>query len=304
MITDEASLAIASSILHSVRKKGNRQDVFVLEDFGSRPMTSMPEPIMNAFEYADVRVYACHTLRGELKHRIEMMGAINHFKPRHGHMVNINHQIMMEGMRANFLEVDALSQKVFDLASHARKITAKTKYGTDIEATLSPKLKWLKTSGIISRDKWGNLPGGEIFTSPENLNGVFVVDGVVGDYLCHKYGDLKESPITIEIENSRIMKCDSENKKLLDEFISYCLTDENSNRVGEFAIGTNTALTCLIGHILQDEKFPGIHIAFGHPYSEHTGANWKSTTHIDVVGREFDIWIEEKQIMEAGKFTL
>jgi len=164
-------------------------------------------------------------------------------------------------------------------------------------------LKWLKTSGFITREKWGNLPGGEIFTSPERVDGLFVVDGVVGDYLCEKYGDLQDAPLFIHIENSRIVHCDSENRQLLNDFVKYCMTDENSNRVGEFAIGTNIALTKLIGHILQDEKYPGVHIAFGHPYSEHTGAPWTSTTHIDVVGRDFNIWIENEQIMKEGVFT-
>ena len=76
--------------------------------------------------------------------------------------------------------------------------------GTEFEAEFSPKLKWLKTSGIIQKDKWGNLPGGEILTSPLTTNGIFVVDGVIGDYLCARYGDLREAPLTIEVENSRI----------------------------------------------------------------------------------------------------
>jgi hypothetical protein len=95
-----------------------------------------------------------------------------------------------------------------------------------------------------------------------------------------------------------------EDKELLDEFRAYTSTDQNSNRVGEFAIGTNTACTQVIGNILQDEKIPGIHIAFGHPYSEHTGADWKSKTHIDCVGRDFDIWFDGEQVMRAGKFVV
>ena len=93
-------------------------------------------------------------------------------------------------------------------------------------------------------------------------------------------------------------------RELLAEFEKYCSTDENSNRVGEFAIGTNLACTHIIGHILQDEKLPGIHIAFGHPYSEHTGQPWKSTTHIDCVGRNFDIWLDDEQVMAKGKFLI
>ena len=101
-------------------------------------------------------------------------------------MVNINRQIMLEGMRADFCAVDALSQRLVERARQVDRITCKTPRGTEFEAELSPKLKWLKTSGIILADKWGNLPGGEIFTSPMNTNGVFVVDGVVGDYLCER----------------------------------------------------------------------------------------------------------------------
>jgi leucyl aminopeptidase (aminopeptidase T) len=223
---------------------------------------------------------------------------------RHGHMVNINRQIMLEGMRADFLAVDALSQRLLSLARLTSRVSCKTPHGTDFEAEISPDLKWLKTSGLITKEKWGNLPGGEIFTSPFNTNGVFVVDGVVGDYLCERYGDLQDNPLTIEVENNRIRSLKSENKDLRDDFRLYTSTDENSNRVGEFAIGTNTACTHVIGNILQDEKIPGVHIAFGHPYAEHTGANWVSKTHIDCVGRDFDIWFDGEQVMQRGKFLV
>jgi leucyl aminopeptidase (aminopeptidase T) len=133
-------------------------------------------------------------------------------------MVNINRQIMVEGMRADFLQVDALSQRLVERARKAKRITCKTPHGTDFEAELSPDLKWLKTSGIIQPDKWGNLPGGEIFTAPQNTNGVFVVDGVVGDYLCERYGDLRDSPLTIEVENNRIRSLKSANRDLQDDF--------------------------------------------------------------------------------------
>jgi aminopeptidase len=209
---------------------------------------------------------------------------------------------MFEAMRADFVEIDRESQRLIEKARKAKTISAASKSGTNILAEFSPELKWIKTSGIITTDKWGNLPGGEIFTSPKTMNGLFVVDGVVGDYLCQKYGDLINTPLYIEILDNRIKHIECSNKELLDEFTAYTMTDENSNRVGEFAIGTNTAIKNIIGHILQDEKIPGIHIAFGHPYAEHTGQTWKSTTHIDCVGRDFDIWIDEEKIMENGKF--
>jgi aminopeptidase len=106
------------------------------------------------------------------------------------------------------------------------------------------------------------------------------------------------------VKDNRIVDLQCDDRELLEEFRAYTSTDENSNRVGEFAIGTNTACTRVIGNILQDEKIPGVHIAFGHPYAEHTGADWISKTHIDCVGRDFDIWFDGEQIMERGKFLV
>jgi leucyl aminopeptidase (aminopeptidase T) len=235
---------------------------------------------------------------------MQMSDVVNRKRIRHGHMVNITRQIMLEGMRADFHVIDQLSQRLVERARRAKKITCRTPAGTDFEAEFSPALKWLKTSGIITPDKWGNLPGGEIFTSPANSHGRFVVDGVVGDYLCQKYGDLHDAPLTIDVKDNRIVDLQCEHRELLEEFRAYTSTDENSNRVGEFAIGTNTGCNRVIGNILQDEKIPGIHIAFGHPYAEHTGADWFSRTHIDCVGRDFDIWFDGEQIMAAGKFLM
>jgi len=191
-----------------------------------------------------------------------------------------------------------------DIVTRAEKITAKNPAGTELTADMNHAYKWIKTSGIISPDKWGNLPGGEVFTTPGEVNGTYVVDGVVGDYLCEKYQDLGNQPLTINMKNNRISEVFSENKELEQEFWAYTHTDENSDLVGEFAIGTNLGLKHVIGQILQDEKFPGVHIAFGNPYGFHTGANWYSSTHIDVVGTHFDIWVDGQQIMQKGEFLI
>jgi aminopeptidase len=304
IITDEATREIAAALQKEVEEVGSDYSIFSLEHHARRPLKFMPEGILEDLATSQVSIFAAQTQPGELGSRIEMTAVVNRHGIRHGHMVNINREIMLQGMRADFREIDALSQRLVDRARKAERVTCKTPHGTDFVAELSPKLKWLKTSGLISKEKWGNLPGGEIFTSPWNTNGVFVVDGVVGDYLCERYGDLQSSPLTIEVENNRIRSLKSENKELRDDFRLYTSTDENSNRVGEFAIGTNTACRDVIGHILQDEKIPGVHIAFGHPYAEHTGANWISKTHIDCVGRDFDIWFDDEKVMEGGKFLV
>src|SRR5438045_4809449 len=271
IITDTVTREIAAALQTEVERVGSEYSLFVLEHHARRPLKYMPEIILDDLARSQVSIFAALTQPGELSARTEMTGVVNHHRIRHGHMVNINRQIMLEGMRADFLQVDELSQRLVERARKAELITCKTPHGTEFEAELWPKLRWLKTSGIITRDKWGNLPGGEIFTAPMNTNGTFVVDGVVGDYLCEGFGDLESNPLTIEVENNHIRSLQSENKDLRDEFRAYTSSDENSDRVGEFAIGTNTACTHVIGHLLQDEKIPGLHLAFGHPYADPTG---------------------------------
>jgi aminopeptidase len=304
VITDLACQEIAASIVHELDALGIQFNPFVLEDQAQRPLAEMPAPVLEDLETSQVSIYAVQAQTNELKTRMQMTDVVNRCKIRHAHMVNIEKRIMLQGMRADFEKVDELSIRVFDIASKAKEIRATTPCGTDITGQMNPNYKWVKTSGIISRNKWGNLPGGEIFTSPGEVNGTFVIDGVVGDYLCSKYGKLASAPLTIHIQGNRLTGVESENRALEDEFWKYTHTDENSDRVGEFAIGTNTALHDVIGNILQDEKIPGVHIAFGNPYGAHTGAEWYSSTHIDVVGRQFDIWADDRQIMQSGYFVI
>ena len=304
LITDRACAEIAASLVAELDACGCPYRTFVLEDLALRPLAEMPQTILDDMETSQVSIFAVQAQPDELPTRMQMTDVVNRKKLRHAHMVNIEKRIMLEGMRANFQTVDELSLRVLSIVRDAKSIRAFTPAGTDIRADLCPDYRWVKTSGIISPEKWGNLPGGEIFTSPLEVNGTFIVDGVVGDYLCSKFGDLKETPLTVRIERNRLTHISSENKQLEQDFREYTHRDENSDRVGEFAIGTNTALKNVIGNILQDEKIPGVHIAFGNPYGVHTGAKWSSSTHIDVVGRDFDIWADDRQIMHDGEFLV
>jgi leucyl aminopeptidase (aminopeptidase T) len=304
VISDRECADIAASLVHEIEAVGAPYNAFILEDVAQRPLVDLPKAIADDMEKSQVSILAVHVQRNELGSRMQLTDIVNRRKMRHGHMVNINRQMMLEGMRADFHKVDRLSSKVIDIVRNAREVRATTRGGSNFVATLHPTHKWLKTSGLISPDKWGNLPGGEVFTTPENVEGTLVIDGVVGDYLCEKYHSLKATPLTLRVKNNRLVEAHSENKELEDDFWRYTHTDENSDRVGEFAIGTNIELKEVIGHILQDEKFPGIHIAFGDPYGNHTGADWKSTTHIDVVATRFNIWVDDRQIMSDGRFLI
>jgi len=304
LITDEASLEIAAALAAELDKAGATYRAWTLEDVAPRPLADMPRAVLDDLETSQVSIFAAQAQANELPSRMQMTEVVSRRKIRHAHMVNITRQIMQDGMRADFHEVDRISLQVMEITQVAAFVRAKTPAGTDLTAEMHPDYKWLKTSGIISANTWGNLPGGEVWTTPGEVNGTFVVDGVVGDYLCAKYGDLYREPLTIRIRQNRLSDAHCANRALEDEFWRYTHSDENSDRVGEFAIGTNIGVHDVIGNILQDEKIPGVHIAFGDPYGGYTGAPWRCSTHIDVVGRKFDIWADDRIIMRGGEFVL
>lgn len=304
LITDRSVIPIGAALAEQFLTARAALQTFVVEDVATRPLEELPRPIADALDSAAVSCYAAAGQPGELQARIEMTSIVNRRGVRHAHMVNITPRIMVEGMRADFRKVDALCRYLLPLVSRTRVFRAVSPAGTDLTATFDPEIRWLKTSGIISPDKWGNLPGGEVLTSPARVDGVFVVDGVLGDWMAAKYGDMQHHPMRIEIEDSRLVRVDCKRTDIADAFLEYTSKDENSNRVGELALGTNFALRDPIGQILQDEKIPGLHIAFGHPYSEHTGARWRSSSHIDVVGRHFDVALDGVPIMKDSRYLV
>ncbi len=105
--------------------------MFVLEELAPRPLEHMPAPILADLEKSQVSIFAAQAQRGELRSRMEMMDVVNRQRLRHGHMVNITTEIMLQGMQADFLQIDRLSQRVIEKARRAKTVRATSKGGTN-----------------------------------------------------------------------------------------------------------------------------------------------------------------------------
>src|SRR5213592_166007 len=107
IITDTATREIAASLQAELELGGSDDSLFVLEHHAQRPLKFMPQIILDDLARSQVSIFAAQTQPGELGARRELTAVVNHHRIRHGHMVNINRQIMLEGMRANFMAIDA-----------------------------------------------------------------------------------------------------------------------------------------------------------------------------------------------------
>ena len=304
LIADEASAGVAASIEHALEDRGADTRPLLIESLTRRPMATAPFEILESLEQADAGILCVQPQEGELGARMAIVATVERCRIRYAHMVGVTPQIMREGMRADYRQVDRLSEQLCARMPHARVLQVRTASGTDFRATFDNSLAWVKTSGLINPPYWSNLPAGEVFTTPASVDGTFVCDGTAGDYFNAKYGSLDRTPLTLEIRDGRLVDASCDREDLRRDFWTYCHTDPNSDRVGELAFGTNLGLRDMIGVLLQDEKIPGVHLAFGDPYGSQTHAEWKSTTHVDVLTRGCDVWIDEEQVISKGQYLL
>jgi aminopeptidase len=304
LIADQSSAEVAASLAGALDRAGARWEGVLIEQVATRPLRHAPREVLKALESADAGILCVQPREGELTARMEIVAVVERRAIRYAHMIGVTPQIMRQGMRADYRQVDALSRRLCERMQDAEILRVETPAGTAFTASFDRSLAWIKTSGLISARYWSNLPAGEVFTTPASVDGTFVCDGSAGDYFGQKYGDLRATPLVLELSGGRLTAARCGRSDLEREFWSYCHTDENSDRIGELAFGTNIALDSMIGVLLQDEKVPGVHIAFGDPYGNQTGADWRSRTHIDVLTRDCDVWIDDEQVMAGGKYLL
>lgn len=217
-------------------------------------------------------------------------------------MLGINEALMADGICTDYDEVFRLTNQVYDLVRRARTIHVTSARGSDVTATFHPDWKWIACHGrYYKQSTWGNLPEGEVFTTPATVDGVQVCD-LLGDYFSEKYGLLKH-PLIIKVQNGYVTEVTSEDHVLAQEVQDYLFSTPNGNRAGEFAIGTLLGKK-LVGNVAQDEKMPGLHMAFGHPYPQFTGADWDACIHVDVIPSNCTIEVDGCVMMRNGTFTL
>lgn len=305
VIEDRDRADIAEAIKEEARAAGADVTAWVTEDVVERPARELPRALADGIRRArpTVSYYIGEGMPGELAFRQPLLRLLtDELRSRHGHMIGIDRRLMLDGMAVDYEEVYRVTRRVYEVVRQVSKIEVSTRLGTELTATFSPRRRWVPCDGRYwEQGRWGNLPEGETFTAPWTLDGMLVGEEM-GDHFTAEYG-LFDEPVRLRIRNQRVVSVEMPGRpETAAEIEAYLRQDPESNRAGEFAIGTNVGLTKIIGNFLQDEKFPGVHIAFGDPYGQETGADWSCPSHVDVLASHADVWADGRQIMEDGRF--
>ncbi len=178
----------------------------------------------------------------------------------------------------------------------------RSSYGTDLWVQMRPKeRRWYKDSGVIEPGKWDNLPGGEIFTTPdeEKVNGMLVLPVLQGEVTQHQGVD---ALVRLKIKNGRIATIDGgESAEILRRYLEKNSADQKDPRsvlqCAEIAFGANSKARSVVSDSRGDftdlthpttetEKRLGtMHIAFGSTKhgEEGTEGHTESDEHLDFV---------------------
>lgn len=307
IIADRGRADIAASISAEARSAGGQVADWTMEDWVQRPAREFPRALADeiiAFR-PTVSFFIGAGEAGELAFRMPMLELLTRqLCCRHGHMIGIDRQLMLDGMAVDYEEVYRVTRRVYDAVRAASKIEVATRLGTELTATFSPQRHWVPSDGRYwEQGRWGNLPEGEVFTAPLSLDGLLAGEEM-GDHFTRRYG-LFEEPVRIHVRGGRVAGVEMDrHPEIRADIEAYLGQSPNSNRAGEFAIGTNVGLRTIVGNFLQDEKFPGVHVAFGDPYGAETGADWEAPSHVDVLASHADVWVDGRKIMEDGCILL
>ncbi len=257
--------------------------------------------------------------------------------------------IFIETNLVDWKDIRGRNQKIKDKMDKCDVIFVegklKEKYVTKLEVGLVKQdgsRRWVRRSDTDVREKinktylemtgikagnMGNIPGGEAFTTPEYVKGIFVGDVVV--HVDQSYPLDERNPLVVEcygnsykiidgkkdiIENISKRKNDAmkmlleaeKNNSLPKEIID--LKKKNFERIGEFAINTNPKAR-LCEYLIVNEKIARMmHIALGSGFEPDRSTEY----HMDIVfnapRQKLDVYGTDKSgkkhwILKDGEFV-
>ncbi|GAA0651689.1 aminopeptidase [Salarchaeum japonicum] len=169
----------------------------------------------------------------------------------------ITEDVFTTGLDADYTLIRRHCADVLSQVADADEVRVTTPAGTDI--TFEPgDREWLQDTGIVHEDgEFSNLPAGEVFVSPETANGTYVVDGTM-----MPHGRL-DTELTFEVEDGYVTHISDDDVRAQVE-AGEDEVGRAARNLAELGIGTNVAVSDLVGSVLLDEKAAGtVHIAIG-----------------------------------------
>lgn len=283
IVTDDRRKEIGEA-LYEVAREITDDTVLLRYPPGSQHGAEPPAPVAAAMKSADVVLAPTSKSLSHTRAR----GAATDAGVRAATLPGITEEVFTTGLDADYEQIYEECERMLEQVTDAEEIRVTSPQGTDI--TFEPgSREWLSDTGIVHEPgEFSNLPAGEVFVSPETANGIYVVDGTM-----HPHG-LLDHEIEITVEDGYVTAVsDDELRAELEEAAEEVGRD--AYNLAELGIGTNLAVTDLVGSVLLDEKAAGtVHIAIGDDAG--IGGDTDAPIHSDGILREPTVYAGGEEV--------
>ncbi|AGB33404.1 hypothetical protein C488_17643 [Natrinema pellirubrum DSM 15624] len=285
IVTDDKRERIGEA-LYEVAAEITDDAVIVRYPPGDTHGSEPPEPVAAAMAGADVVLAPTTKSLSHTRARTEA----NEAGARVATLPGITEDVFTTGLEADYESIAAHCESVREQVADADEIRVTTEAGTDITFGVAGR-RWLSDTGIVHEPgEMSNLPAGEVFISPETADGTFVVDGTM-----RPHGLLEaDQRLTFEVEDGLVTRISDDE---IRETVAGAAEDvgDAAYNLAELGIGTNVAVTELVGSVLLDEKAGGtVHIAIGDDAG--IGGDTDAPIHLDGILREPTVYADGEPI--------
>jgi leucyl aminopeptidase (aminopeptidase T) len=283
IVTDDKRLAIGEA-LYDAAGEVTDDTALLCYPPGEQHGTEPPAPVAAAMRGSDV--VFCPTTKS-LSHTRARSRA-NEAGARVATLPGITEEVFRTGLNTDYREIERSCETVLEAVAGATEIRVTSPAGTDITFEPSER-EWLADTGIVHEPgTMSNLPAGEVFISPESADGTYVVDGTMMPH------GLLDRELEFTVENGYVTDIgDEEIREQVERGAEE--VGKDAYNLAELGIGTNVAVTELVGSVLLDEKAAGtVHIAIGDDHG--IGGDTQAPLHLDGILREPTVYADGAEV--------
>jgi aminopeptidase len=304
IVGDQDRSDLATALVEVTHTIGAVAEIVDLANLGDRPLRRLPEKLEEILHASQASVFLAGIDDGEQAMRWELQQFVRANSLRHAHMIGATRRSLIAGFSVDPARILDATRAVRMRLRPDSKLRLRSAAGSDLEVTLDPRHRWAEHVGVIRPGRSECLPAGELVTTPADVHGIFVADASIGGQAGAAAGLLERVPVRIEIEAGVVRTVRSPDRGLQRSIEEFLRREHNLDRVGLVILGTNVGIVHAVGEAVCDQNIPGLHLAFGCPLSEQTGASWSTRTQLTVTGASADVDLDGAPLLRSGRYLV
>ncbi len=304
IMVDAPRVPLGAALVEAASAVGGRPELVQLDVLGRRPVSRLPQSLRDRLADAQATVLLVSFEDGEWAMRADVIAAVGDLDLRHAHMVGLGRRAFLTGFSVD-------PQRILDVTRAVRMrlrpdsvFELRSQAGSHVQVRLDPRCRWQERVGLIRPGRWENLPSGELFTCPADVNGTFVADGCMGAHIGARFGLLDGNPVRLEIKAGVVRSIHCADRAVAAAFDAFVHAERGGDRVGMVILGTNVGIHELTGEIICDQNLPGLHLGFGATFPAQTGASWDAATQISLTATGADVDLDGAPLLRNGRYLV